>query len=136
AAQSPNAGPVYRRSSNSAEPRNSVSASDVLQRWMDLAVYADRPMRRALSGLALEYRLLQIQSRDAGRREARIGFNVGQGTQDLGFRSDVDVLFTCEPAVPVVLDVRDTDGRPAMASFLIRDASGRVYPSQSRRLAP
>ena len=35
-----------------------------------------------------------------------------------------------------MLDVRDVDGRPAMASFLFRDALGRVYPSPTRRLAP
>jgi hypothetical protein len=103
---------------------------------MDLIIFDDRPMRRALSGLALEYRLLQVYSRDSGRREAKISFNVGQGTQDLGFRSDVDILFQCEPAVPVTLEVRDDDGRPVTASFLFRDAQGRVYPSQTRRLAP
>ena len=87
-------------------------------------------------GLSLEYRIVQIHSRDAGKREARISFNVGQGTQDLGFRSEVDILFTCDPAVNVVLDVRDDDGRPVMASFIFRDKMGRVYPSPSRRLAP
>ena len=35
-----------------------------------------------------------------------------------------------------MLDVRDDDGRPAMASFIFRDRMGRVYPSPSRRLAP
>ena len=79
---------------------------------------------------------MQIYSRDAGKREAKISFNVGQGTQDLGFRSEVDILFTCDPAVNVVLDVRDDDGRPAMASFIFRDKKERVYPSPSRRLAP
>ena len=49
---------------------------------------------------------------------------MGQGTQDLGFRSDLDVLFTSEPAVAVTLDVRDVDGRPTTASFLFRDALG------------
>ena len=55
---------------------------------------------------------------------------------DLGFRSDVDILFSCDPAVLVVLDVQDQDGRPTMASFIFRDRMGRVYPSPSRRLAP
>ena len=135
-AGSPNAAPLYKRSTNSPEPKTGVPASEVPHRWMDVSVYGDRPLTRTLSGLALEYRVIQIYSRDGGRREARISFNVGQGTQDLGFRGDVDVLFACEPAVPLVLDVRDFDGRPAMASFLIRDALGRVYPSPTRRLAP
>ena len=99
-------------------------------------MFDDRPLKKTLSGLGLEYRIIQIYSRDAGKREAKISFNVGQGTQDLGFRSDVDVLFQCEPAVTVVLDVRDDDGQPTMASFIFRDRLGRVYPSPSRRLAP
>jgi hypothetical protein len=103
---------------------------------MDLAMFRDRPLKKELSGLGVEYRIIQIYSRDAGKREAKISFHVGQGTQDLGFRSDVDILFDCEPAVPVVLDVRDEDGRPAMGSFIFRDALGRIYPSPSRRLAP
>ena len=48
----------------------------------------------------------------------------------------MDILFSCDPAVSVVLDVKDQDGRPTMASFIFRDRMGRVYPSPSRRLAP
>ena len=135
-ATSPNASPVYRRSTGTARPAPGLSAAEVADRWMDLDSVVDRPLNRNLSGLGLEYRLIRIYSRDAGRREAKLRFDVGQGTQDLGFRGDVDVLFTSGPAVSVTLDVRDFDGRPTTASFLIRDALGRVYPSQSRRLAP
>ena len=46
-------------------------------------------MRQRLSGLALEYAILEIYSRDAGQRSAKISFNVGQGSQDIGFRNDV-----------------------------------------------
>ena len=46
------------------------------------------------------------------------------------------VLFDALPAHPVKLRVRDESGRPAMASFLIRDRLERVYPSPSKRLAP
>lgn len=135
-AESPNAAPLYKQSTNSPEPRKTVPRSEIPQRWMDVRVYCDRPLKKTLSGLALEYRILQVYSRDSGHREAKVSFNVGQGTQDLGFRSDVDILFTCEPAVRVTLDVKDDDGRPTTASFLIRDTLGRVYPAQSRRLAP
>jgi hypothetical protein len=135
-AQSPNAAPIYKQSTSSAEPKKSIRPAEIIQRWIDVAMFHDRPLKRELSGLALEYRIIQIYSRDAGKREAKISFNVGQGTQDLGFRSDVDILFTCHPAVSVTLDVRDEDGRPVMGSFIFRDALGRVYPSPSRRLAP
>jgi hypothetical protein len=136
AADSPNAGPVYRQSTNVPDPKQSIRPADVLQRWAEVVMYTDRPLKRSLSGLSLEYGIVQIYSRDAGKREAKISFNVGQGTQDLGFRSDVDILFTCAPAVAVVLDIRDEDGRPTTASFIFRDRMGRVYPSPSRRLAP
>src|SRR5262249_48616434 len=131
-----NAAPPYRRSSGRPDPKPSVRPSQVLQRWMDVAMFGDRPLKRSLSGLSLEYRIVQIYSRDAGRREAKISFHVGQGTQDLGFRSDVDILFQGQPAVSVALAVRDDDGSPTTASFIFRDARGRVYPSPSRRLAP
>ena len=52
-----------------------------------------------LSGLYLEYRLIQLSSRDAGQREAKIAFSVGQGTQDIGFRNEVPVLFSCLPSL-------------------------------------
>jgi hypothetical protein len=136
AAESPNAVPVYRQSTNRPEPKPSVRPSQVVQRWLDLAMFNDRPLKRTLSGLGLEYRIIQLYSRDAGKREAKISFNVGQGTQDLGFRSDVDILFQAEPAVTVVLGVRDEDGSPTTASFIFRDRMGRVYPSPGRRLAP
>ena len=135
-AKSPNAEPVFKQSTNAAEPKPSIRESDILQRWCDVAMHRERPLNRALSGLALEYRIIQIYSRDAGRREAKLAFDVGQGSQDLGLRSDVDILFTAAPAVPVTFNVRDHDGAPAMASVIIRDRLGRVYPSPGRRLAP
>ena len=61
---------------------------------------------------------------------------MGQGTQDLGFRSEVNLLFRCRPLVKVTLEVLDADGSPATASFVVRDALGRIYPAPSRRLAP
>jgi hypothetical protein len=136
AVESPNAAPVYAQSTNVSEPRQTIHKSDIIQRWMDVSMFKDRPLNRSLSGLNLEYRVIQIYSRDAGHREGKLGFNVGQGTQDLGFRSDVDILFDCRPAVTLTLDVRDDDGKPVMASLIFRDGQGRVYPSPSRRLAP
>jgi len=86
--------------------------------------------------LRLEYRIILLYSRDAGQREAKFSFNVGQGTQDLGFRNEVDTLFTCLPARAITLRVRDENDQPTTAAFVIRDAQQRVYPSQAKRLAP
>ena len=135
-ARSPNAAPPFKPSTGSPEPAVSVPASKIRNLWLDVAIAGDRPLNKGLSGLALEYRVILLYSRDAGRREARIGFDVGQGTQDLGFRGDVDILFDCAPATPVTLEVLDVDGRPTTASFVIRDPQRRVYPAQARRLAP
>jgi hypothetical protein len=123
--ESPNVG----RLAGSAQP-------DVLNRWLDTELFDKQPLRETLSGLAVEYRILSLYSRDSGRREAKFSFNVGQGTQDLGFRNEVDVLFQCLSAQPIILRVRDENDQPTTASFLIRDQRGRVYPSQAKRLAP
>ena len=108
----------------------------VNRRWLDIRMFDKQPMRPRLSGLEVEYRILQLFSRDAGKREARLEFNVGQGTQDLGFRSQVDLLFQAKPATKVTLRVFDADDQPTTASFLVRDTADRVYPSQAKRLAP
>lgn len=136
AVESPNALPLQKPSTSSPKPKITIPLAEVPNRWADVQMFNDRPMTKTLSGLPLEYRLIQIYSRDAGKREARLSFNVGQGTQDLGFRADLDVLFDCKPGVKFVFQVKDEDGSDAMASFLIRDRLGRVYPAQSRRLAP
>lgn len=109
---------------------------DVPNRFLDIRMVDKQPMRPRLSGLELEYRIMHLYSRDSGKREAKLGFDVGQGTQDLGFRNEVDILFIARPATKVTLRVLDFDGQPTSASFLIRDAAGRVYPSQAKRLAP
>jgi len=104
--------------------------------FLDVEMFARPPMTPHLSGLEVEYALALIHSRDAGRREATISFDVGGTTQDLGFRAEVPVLFDIQPAVPVTLRVRDHDGAPATASFIFRDAAGHVHPPQAKRLAP
>ncbi len=135
-AESPNTLPVYTRSTGSPSPKETVKPSDVPNRWLDVSIFNKPPFKPQLSGLELEYRIIQLYSRDAGKREAKLGFNVGQGTQDIGFRNDVDILFTCRPSVDVTLRVLDENGKPATASFIIRDALGQVYPLQAKRLAP
>lgn len=135
-ASSPNAAPLHKPSTGKAEPEAAIRPADVGDRWLELDVIRSQPLEKTLSGLALEYRLVALYSRDVGRREAKLAFDVGQGTQDLGFRNEVNILFDCQPAVEVALDVVEEDGTPTLASFVIRDAQGRVYPARSRRLAP
>ena len=135
-AKSPNARPVYIQSDGSAEPPKAISSADLRDRWMSLDLYDKDPMSERLSGLPLEYRIVEIYSRDRGQRSAEISFDVGQGTQDIGFRNQMVLLFDARPAVPLELRVRDENGSPTVAAFTIRDHSGRLYPSRSKRLAP
>ena len=134
--ESPNAGPVYTRSTGNPSPDQILKPADQMNRWLDLFLYKLRPMRPRLSGLELEYTILQVYSRDRGKREARISFNVGQGTQDIGFRNDLNLVFNSRPSIDVTLRIFDEKGEPTTASFIFRDPQGHVYPSQAKRLAP
>lgn len=135
-ASSPNAAPQVVPSSGKPNAAAAISPAELADRWLDLAMFDQQPLNANLSGLALEYRIIELYSRDAGRREAKLAFDVGQGTQDLGFRNEVNLLFDCRPAVKVVLDLVDEQGRPTTGQFVFRDRRGRVYPSRARRLAP
>ncbi len=141
-AVSPNAAPLHRPSTADPAPKV-VSAGEVANRFLDVEMFGKQPLLPVLSGLEVEYRILQIYSRDAGRKEARLGFALtrrGGGPRreaETLARSDlIDVLFECAPAVVVKLEVKDDDGKPVMAAFTFRDSQGRVYPAMSRRLAP
>ena len=133
---SPNSGLVYVPSTGNPAPKLELTPQDAADRWADISIYDKPPMERRLSGLALDYRILQIYSRDRGQRSAQISFNVRQGSQDIGFRNDILVLFNALPARTVRLRVRDEKGHPAMASLIIRDRLNRLYPNPSKRLAP
>ena len=135
-AESPNALPVFVQSDSSPEPPSAIAPADVRDRWMSIELYDKDPMSPRLSGLPLEYRILAVSSRDRGQRYAVIGFNVGQGTQDVGFRSEVSVLFTAMPAEALRLVVHDENRAPTISAFTIRDSLNRLYPNPAKRLAP
>jgi len=134
--ESPNTGNVYIRSNGSPEPKAALTQHDVRERWANVSIYDKPPMPRRLSGLAVEYVILEMFSRDSGQRAAEIAFNVGQGSQDIGFRNDISIVFTARPTRPIALRVRDENGRPAFASFLIRDRFNQIHPYPAKRLAP
>ena len=126
--ESKNAAPLLHQSTSDSRVRekNILSAAQVADRFLEMQMYHNRPLLTNLSGLKLEYAVLQIYSKDAGQREVEIGFNVGQGSQDIGFRNVINILFDIQPAVSVVLHIRDDDGSPAMASFTITDGIEHV----------
>lgn len=113
-----------------------VTKQDILNRWLDINLYAQPPMQSTLSGLQTEYFIVQLYSRDSGKRAARFSINCGQATQDLGFRNEVDILFNCLPSQKIKLQVLDENKQPTTASFIIKDKQNHIYPSQFKRLAP
>lgn len=62
--------------SPNARPLPHAKAEDVSDRWMTLSMYDRRPMQTDLSGLDLEYRIIQIYSRDDGPKKASLEFSV------------------------------------------------------------
>ncbi|HUR94224.1 MAG TPA: CehA/McbA family metallohydrolase, partial [Gemmatimonadales bacterium] len=134
--ESPQARPVYRPATNNAMAPPSVRPADIADRWLELQSYDEKPMEPQLSGLEVEYRIVLLYSRDRGRREAQIGASVSPGTEDIGFRNRVAIVFTAAPSHDVTFRIRDEHGRPAIASLLVQDSLGRVYPARSKRLAP
>jgi hypothetical protein len=105
-------------------------------------MFNGQPLLRDLSGLGVEYRIVQLYCRDAGRKEASVRFFLGRGKSEIAAAAPVPYLFESIPAVLVHLGVRDfdgaslRDGRPIVAAFTFTDSYGRVYPSPTRRLAP
>ena len=72
-----------------------TSLADVARdRWLRLEIVPSGP----LTGQRDEKRTLRLWSRDAGRRSAVMNVNAGQGSQDLGFRSDLLLTFVIAPA--------------------------------------
>jgi hypothetical protein len=63
-------------------------------RWLEASVHARKPLANKLTGQRLEYVVLRLKAHETGKREATLKFDVGQGTQDLGFRAEVPILFT------------------------------------------
>ena len=63
-------------------------------RWVEVSVLNDKPFANRLTGGRVEYRVMKLTARQSGKREATLSFDAGQGTQDLGFRSEVPILFT------------------------------------------
>jgi hypothetical protein len=129
---SPQSGPVY-----SGAGRNEKNPQDdpkIVQRFAQVELMNSPPLTSDLSGLPVEYCLALIYSGEAGKREITIGFDVGQGNQDLGFRGEVPILFDVKPAYPVTLKISDFDGTPTVGRFTFKDAAGHVFPPQAKRL--
>jgi hypothetical protein len=131
---SPQGGPVYGGEYRWDERTPKTPASP--KRFAQVELFTGPPMTAELSGVKVEYAVALVYSSEAGKREISLVFDVGEGTQDLGFRAELPVVFDVKPAVPVRLRVTDADGKPTAARFTFTDAAGHVFPPQAKRLAP
>lgn len=141
--RSPQAGPVYAGPAEGilqrqaqTELNDGEDPEGGTNRFLAVEMFQRPPMTMQLSGLEVEYAIVLVYSSESGKREATLEFDVGSGTQDIGFRGEVPILFDVKPAIPVKLAIHDVDGQPTVARLIIRDKFDRVYPSQAKRLAP
>jgi hypothetical protein len=135
-----------RVASPNASPLAESPPSEVGKRWLDLATFDGPPMLPKLSGLGLEYRIVQLYSRGAGAHAAELRFSAAPGGAGRARRGADDtagpgwasaqIEFRCVASYPVKFHVHDSDGKPGVSAFVIRDGEGRVYPPQVKRLAP
>jgi hypothetical protein len=122
--------------SPSAKPVPNAPKDDVDARWLALSPFVGQPLLPKLSGLGLEYVVVQLYSRDAGHKAAELTFGVEVDRKLSGQPGSAGFAFTARPSVEVKFKVAEFDGIPTTAAFKITDAAGRVYPNQSKRLAP
>jgi hypothetical protein len=67
---------VLRVDSPGARPLPESTAAEVPRRWIDVEMYDRRPMNPTLSGLALEYRIVQLWAREPGLHAAPLAFKL------------------------------------------------------------
>lgn len=107
-----------------------------MDQWMGYRFGSGAPTDKGLEGAPLEYQVLQLYCQTGGGKSAYMVVGSSKATYRLydsvGFTSSFD----CHAATTVTLDIRDVDGRGAMASLLIYDEAGRLYPAPAHRLEP
>jgi hypothetical protein len=103
---------------------------------IDATIFINRPMTERLSGVKLNYRLILVRAKASGKLATVLTFDVGQGTQDLGFRADLLTNFDSLSATKVILKPLGERGDPTTAAFEIRDQTGKIWPTQANRVEP
>jgi hypothetical protein len=107
--------------------------------WVEIEL----PEPRALSGLEVEYRTIDVYARDARDAAVRVVvhamapsvWSTGNFAGPIA-KGALDVDFASAPSRNIEFDVREADGTPCTAAVTVRDQRRRVYPARSMRLAP
>lgn len=128
---SPNAAPLLHMSHKSYNtphvmPGAEIPEGAIPDRFLEIGFYTKPPLAENLSGLALEYAVLQLYTKSKGEQEAVLQFHIGQENADLAARNVLPVLFRSLPAVKVKLEIKDENKGDAMASITIRDGIERL----------
>lgn len=140
-----------------------VTARESRERWADVSMFNGRPLAPGLGGLEVEYRIVEIYAKDAGKLKARLDFTLAEpapaAAPAIGFSAPtspaptptpppasntagIEIEFDSLASTEVIFDIRDgaaalgSDKDPLAASFVIRDDVGRVYPYTGKRLSP
>jgi hypothetical protein len=78
--------PLRLRAFDRAEPGEQEAA------WFAVRIVENGESRALLSGAPVEWKLVELRCAAAGTRAVRIAADAGVGTQDLGFRAEVDLI--------------------------------------------
>jgi hypothetical protein len=119
-------------------------APDIEKMWLLSQLYETTPVLLfgqeipvvALSGAPIEYRVVQLYSRDHGKRQADLAVSILSKAGDFAGDGHRQFDFDCLPSRTVILSVRDADGRACVAALTIKDKLDHIYPPQAMRLAP
>jgi hypothetical protein len=113
--------------------------SDYTKRWLGIRFYIGPSTSESLTGLNVEYRILQLFSRDRGTKTAYLMLAPGDAAMfawATEMRTGFWTTFECRPSRDVLLDIKDSDRAGCTASLIVRDDAGRLYPAPAQRIAP
>jgi len=82
--------PLRLRAFDRAEPGEQEAE------WFSIRIVENSESTAVLSGARTEWKLIELRCREAGTRAVRIAADAGTGTQDLGFRAEVDLVIDVE----------------------------------------
>jgi hypothetical protein len=128
-----------------ADRARETAAATVKPLWLR----AETKETVALSGVPLEYAVISLYARDAGRHSADLGLYAMEesvtpsltrpfpaGAYLRARDTSAHIEFEVAEARDIAIQVREPDGRSTVANITVTDAQGRAYPSKAMRLAP
>jgi len=136
-AESPSARSPQHRWDWGIYDKDTITSDEAANRFLDAQMYTGGTMNKHLSGMPVEYTIVQLYSKVSGKRNVELGFSI-----DSVPGNTTAIPFVIDPAVKVIFDIKDDDGQPVMAAITITDSIertpgklGSVYPLPSRRVS-